>query len=69
MTKPSVGLAGIVWNNLEPPDRRVLLERVWGVSKIPDYEAGLDWQSLLPSTQDALQNQDWNALLGRDVTP
>jgi len=61
-----------IWNRLSKKDRKAILldKRVWRPgSGIPDYECGLKWDALLPSTQDRLTGQDFSMILGKEVSP
>jgi len=65
-------IAKRVWNRLSKTDRKTILldRRVWREgSGIPDYECGLKWDKLLPSTQDRLVGIDFSMILGKEVSP
>jgi hypothetical protein len=61
-----------IWNRLTKADRKTILldRRVWPqVSVIPEYECGLKWDKLLPSTQGRLVGLDFSMILGKEVSP
>jgi len=66
-------LAEQVWDTLSVIDRLELLHcacaRAHRNLGLLTFEATLDWDKLLPSTQKDLLNVDWSIVLGRDVTP
>lgn len=64
-------LAGRVWNQLDEEDRLCLLEycKTLKSEKIKMLESKLNWNSLMPVTQNDLLEIDFSEALGKDVQP
>ena len=64
-------LAGKVWKNLDENDRYLLLSTAYPKRSdaLLDLESQKEWNELLPSTQQDLENVDFCGVLRRDVQP
>lgn len=58
-----------VWDNLNRETRMELLTYVYPSrsESLREFESRLDWEELLPSTQQALTDEDWSEILGREL--
>ena len=64
-------LAGKVWKNLDTNDRYLLLSAAYPnrSDALLDLESQKEWNELLPSSQQGLENVDFCGVLHRDVQP
>lgn len=64
-------LAGKVWNTLDENDRYLLLHATYPNRSdvLLDAESMMNWNRLLPSTQNDLLDRDWSMILDRNVEP
>ena len=60
-----------VWDNLNRETRMELLTHMYlypsRSESLREFESRLDWEELLPSTQQALTDEDWSEILGREL--
>lgn len=66
-----------VWDNLNRETRKELLTYVYPrpsnfaaelrSETLREFEADLEWEELLPSTQAALAEENWSEILDREV--
>ena len=56
-----------VWDNMNRETRIELLTYVYPsrLESLREFEVDLEWEELLPSTQQALTDEDWSEILGR----